>query len=199
MAKREPSFHERKRYVLYARGHRPPDEHTRTHVVIFETPEQAKVWLMKFLGNLPHSKGGNFIKLDDMDMRVQSENLEEILAADDTSWQLPDQYNQWILRFKYGSWDEDHTQKDEVVETVKDDGTTETVKVPKTKKEAKAKKPGIPDGYVKITTWCEKWKIKPLDARSALRASDIEKPEYGWAFDPKDEKKIAKLCGVKVK
>lgn len=197
MAKRENAA-DRRRYVLYARGHRPPDEHTRTHVVIFEDPAQAKVWLMKFLGNQPHQKDGKFIRLSENDIRVSSEQLEEILAAEDTSWQLPDHYNQWMLRFKYGSWDEDHSKVIEEVETTQEDGTVvvEQKKV-KPKKEPKAKRPGKPDGFITIGEWCEKWKIKPLHARTCLRASDLEKPEYGWAFDPKDEKKIKKICGVK--
>jgi hypothetical protein len=197
MAKREASALERKRYVLYARGHRPPDEHTRIHVVIFEDPAQAKTWLLKFLANLPHTKDGKFIQVDSLPMNVQSEQLEEILAAEDTSWRLPDHYNQWILQFKYGSWDEDHSKKDDTEEVTKDDGTTEIVKVPKPKREAKPKREGKPDNYVTIGELCDKWKIKPLHARTCLRASDMVKPEYGWAFDPKDVPKIAKICGVK--
>ena len=196
MAKREASALERKRYVLYARGHRPPDEHTRIHVVIFEDPAQAKTWLMKFLANLPHTKDGRFIRIDDLPINIKSEQLEEILAADDTSWRLPDHYNQWILQFKYGQWDEDHTAKDKTVEVVEADGTMKTVKAPKVKAEPEEKKAGKPDGYISIGDWCDKWKIKPLHARTCLRAK-LEKPEYGWAFDPKDEAKIKKICGVK--
>lgn len=196
MAKRENAA-DRKRYVLYARGHKPPDEHRRTHAVIFEDPSQAKTWLMKFLGTHPHHREAKFIKLEDLNMVINSDQLEEILAAEDTSWQLPDQYAQWILRFKYGSWDEDHSKKEEEVETVKEDGTVVKEKKPKAPKEAKPKRAGKPEGYITIGEWCEKWKIKPLHARTCLRASDLEKPEYGWAFDPKDEKKIKKICGVK--
>lgn len=196
MKKREAPRFER-RYVLYARGHRPPDEHTRQHVVIFDDPEHAKVWLTKFLGTQPHSRQGEFILFDDPNLKIKSEQLDEILAADDTSWQLPDQYNQWILQFKYGNWDEDHSSKDKTIEVVKDDGTTEIVKTPKVKAEPKPKREGKPDGYLTIGELCTKWNIKPLHARTCLRASDLVKPDYGWAFAPKDVPKIAKICGVK--
>lgn len=67
----------------------------------------------------------------------------------------------------------------------------------KTPKPEKPKRAVKPDGYITIGELCEKWKIKPLHARTALRASDLVKPEFGWAFAPKDVPKIAKLCGVK--
>lgn len=61
----------------------------------------------------------------------------------------------------------------------------------------KPKKPTKPDGWITIGEWCEKWKLKPMEARAALRGSGMTKPDFGWAFDPKEEKKIKKICGVK--
>lgn len=73
----------------------------------------------------------------------------------------------------------------------------EVVKPVKPKKEPKPKRATVPPGYLTIGELCDKWKIKPLHARTCLRASDLEKPEYGWAFSPKDVPSIKKLCGVK--
>lgn len=190
---------DRPRYVLYARGHRAPDEHRRIHVVIFEDPSQAKSWLTKFLGQHPFTRDGKFLQFEDADLNVSSDQLDTILAQDDTSWKLPDQYANWILRFKYGSWEEDHTNTVVVVETVKGDGTTEkvVVKKPKTEKPAKEKKKGKPEGYVTAGELAIKWKMEPMKLRAILRGSGIEKPAYGWAFNAADVKKIAKLAGQK--
>jgi hypothetical protein len=79
-------------------------------------------------------------------------------------------------------------------------GPIKEAKPEKPKKEPKQKAPkkaGKPDGYITITELCTKWGIKPLHARGCLRASDLEKPEFGWAFSPKDVPKIKKICGVK--
>lgn len=70
----------------------------------------------------------------------------------------------------------------------------EKVKVPKPEK---PKKPTAPEGWITIGEWCKKWGIDPPDARAALRGSNMTKPEFGWAFDPKREKEIKKICGVK--
>lgn len=64
-------------------------------------------------------------------------------------------------------------------------------------KPVKPKKLTAPDGWITISEWAKKWKIEPADARAALRGSGLTKPDFGWSFDPKDEKKIKKLCGVK--
>lgn len=73
----------------------------------------------------------------------------------------------------------------------------EVVKLVKAKKEPKPKRAAVPAGYLTIGELCDKWKIKPLHARTCLRASDLEKPAFGWAFSPKDIPNIKKLCGVK--
>lgn len=70
----------------------------------------------------------------------------------------------------------------------------EKVKPPKPEK---PKKPQAPEGWVTIGEWCKKWGIEPPDARAALRGSGLTKPDFGWAFDPKREKEIKKICGVK--
>ena len=64
-------------------------------------------------------------------------------------------------------------------------------------KPEKPKRAPHPDGYITIGELCEKWNITPLEARTRLRASDLVKPAFGWAFAPKDVPKIKKLCGVK--
>lgn len=72
-----------------------------------------------------------------------------------------------------------------------------SIKVAKPPKVEKPKKPGKPDGYVTIGELCEYWKILPMHARACLRGSGLDKPDYGWAFDPKDTKRIKKICGVR--
>lgn len=76
-------------------------------------------------------------------------------------------------------------------------GPVKQPKAVKPPKPEKPKKPSVPDGYVTISVWAAEWKLTPMEARAMLRASDLEKPAYGWAFDPKNKNKIKKICGVK--
>lgn len=198
MARRIPDA-ERHRYVLYLRGHREPDQHKRTWVPIFWEPALAKLLIERFLGNEEPERDGNRITVPGTAFSITCEDLDAILDADTTGFQLDDKMAHDAMRFRMGSWEEDHSKEVVEVETVTESGEVITIKEkkPKAAKPPKEKRPTKPDNYVTITEWCEKWKIKPLHARTCLRASDLVKPEYGWAFDPKDEKKIKKICGVK--
>ena len=195
--------HDRRRYVLYARGHREPDEHPRIFTPMFEDPSRAKIWLTKFLGSYGYERVGNRLNLTDTKFSVEAAELDEIFAAEDIEWTMPDSEAKLIARFLRGTWDEDHTKPvEQLVEVVGEgeDGEPVVVAVTKgvkAKKEAKPKKAGKPDGYITIGELCTKWNIKPLHARTCLRASDLVKPDFGWAFAPADVPKIKKLCGVK--
>lgn len=194
---------DRKRYVIYARGYREPDEFQRIFTPIFEDPSKAKIWLMKFIGGYGYERVGNKLLLTDTKFSVETEQLNEIFAAEDIEWSLPDPDAKLIARFLRGTWDEDHSKSvEQLVEVVETGEDGEPVVVQQTKgvkkaKEAKPKKAGKPDGYITIGELCLKWNIKPLHARTCLRASDLVKPDFGWAFDPKDVPKIKKICGVK--
>lgn len=160
-------------FVLYARGHRAPDQYPRDHVVIFTTAEQAKVWLTKMERNLPEG------------FTIRSDQMEQIRAAADTDWQPDNDHEQWILRFKYGTWDEVHAKDEPEVAEAKCQ--------PRSKRQAKAQRP---DGYVTITELCANSGVPASDARAILRAQ-FEKPTFGWAFDPKQVPAIKKLIGIK--
>lgn len=163
-------------FVLYARGHRAPDQYPRDHVVVFPEAAQAKVWLDKMEHNLPEG------------FTVKSKQIDDIRAAADTDWQLDDEHAQWILRFKYGTWDEVHIKDEPEVAEAKDNQQR-----PGAKRSTRAQRP---DGYVTITDLCASSGVAASDARQILRAS-FEKPAYGWAFDPKQVPAIKKLCGIK--
>lgn len=163
-------------FVLYAHGHRPPDQYPRDHVVIFPEAAQAKVWLGRMEHNLPEG------------FTIKSKQMDAIRAAPSTDWQLDNEHAQWILRFKHGTWDEVHVKDEpEVAEAKTSRGA------PRSKREAKAQRP---DGYVTITDLCASSGVAASDARQVLRAN-MEKPAYGWAFDPKEVAKIKKLVGIK--
>ena len=187
----KPKFKPPERYVLYANAHRDPDVYTRTWVPIFFDPDHAHKWLKKMVGNDEFEMDGNVLKLPD-GVTIRCDRFDEVLNAPETDWELPRDYAHNCLRFRRGSWDEDHSSSAELEETVTDDGEVIKTKKPKPEKPKKASRP---DGYVTIGDWCKKWKIKPLHARQALRAL-VEKPEYGWAFDPKREAEIKKICGA---
>ena len=193
MAKRV-AMAERDRYVLYFRGHRPPDVNPRIWVPIFFDPAVAKALVLRFIGNGEYTREGDTITIAD-GMTVSSEQLDAILEAEDGA-ELDGDHARNALRFKLGSWEEDHSSTTTEVEQVTDDGEIVKVKV-KPPKPEKPKRAVKPDNYITIGELCEQWGIKPLHARTALRASDLVKPPFGWAFDPKDIPQIAKICGVK--
>jgi hypothetical protein len=95
-------------FVLYAHGHRPPDQYPRDHIVKFPEASQAKVWLQKMEHNLPEG------------FTIKAQHIDAIRAAADIDWTLPDEYAQWILRFKYGTWDEVHVRDEPEVAEAKD-------------------------------------------------------------------------------
>lgn len=183
------SKHEPERFVLYARGHREPDLEPRVWVPIFFNPFDARRWLDKLIGNDSYELDGDVISLED-GTTVKADRMSDILAADPDEGKLRPEDERNCLRFRRGSWAEDHTQPDEEAEPSQDD-EGKPVKKAKAVKPAKPKKP---DHFVAVTQWCKEWKIKPLHARQALRASDIEKPSFGWSFDPKDKNKVKKIC-----
>lgn len=191
MAKRIAAA-DRDRYVLYFRGHRPPDVYPRTWVPVFFDPAVAKALVLRFIGTSELERFHNVITLPD-GMTLTCEQLDEVMAADETGVELNPDHLRNVLRFKLGSWEEDHSKSDEVEETT-DTGEVVKVKKPKPEKPKRATKP---DNYITIGELCTRWNIKPLHARTCLRASDLVKPGYGWAFDPKDVPKIKKICGVK--
>ena len=163
-------------FVLYARGHREPDQYPRDHVVVFPEASQAKVWLDRMEHNLPEG------------FTVKSAQMDAIRRAASTDWQLDDEHANWILRFKYGTWDEVH---------VKDEPEVSEAKATKGPAGVKhSQRAQRPDGFVTITELCATSGIPASEARAILRAH-YDKPAYGWAFDPKQLPAIKKLCGIK--
>lgn len=179
------------RFVIYATGHRPPDQYSRTYVPVFFTPEDARSWLMKFLAGKEHWFEGEDIILEtDFRIKLRSQQWREIMAAPIVEDAVKPEAAQLILRFKYGTWEEAHVRN--VI--VEDDGTTTIAKpAPRPERKAKAQRP---DGYVTITELCAASGTPAMIARAALRASGRVKPEYGWAFDPKDVPAIKKMIGL---
>lgn len=165
-------------YVLYARGHRAPDKYPRDHIVKFDDASHAKVWLEHMEHKLPEG------------YTVRCDRMAEILAAPPppADWRLTDERVHWILRFKYGTWDEVHVRDEPEVSEAK-----QSQRAPRSQREAKAQRP---DGYVTITELCNASDVAASDARAILR-SHFDKPPYGWAFEPKRIPEIKKLIGIK--
>lgn len=171
-------------FVLYTRGHRAPDQYPRDHVVVFDDAAKAKVWLDRMEHNLPAG------------FTIKSAQIDAIRKAASTDWQLDNDHAQWILRFKFGTWDEVHPRDEPEVAGAKqadEQNKAGQSSRPRSKREAKAQRP---DGYVTITELCAHSGVAASDARAILR-SHFDKPAYGWAFDPKQVPSIKKLCGIK--
>lgn len=192
MAQRE-SPADRKRYVLYFRGHRPPDVHRRIWVPIYWDPGIAHSVIQKFLGANEYERAHNTLTLAGSDLSITCEYLDDVLNATPTA--LPDDDARLVMRFKLGGWElEDHTRKDEPVETVTETGEIVVVKAAKPVKPAKAE---IPTGWVTAGELAKRWGMDPPKLRSFLRASDFKQHNNQWVFDPKLIPEIAKFCGVK--
>lgn len=184
------------RCVIYATGHRAPDQYSRCYVPVFDRADQARAWLMKFLAGKEHRFEGEDIILEtDFTIRLRSQQWAKIMAAPIPNEEVRPDIAHLILRFKYGTWDEVHVKA-----VAEDDDTTDTggaIVAKRAPKPERAPKAQRPDGYVTITDLCAASGTPAMIARAALRASGRPKPDYGWAFDPKEVPAIKKLCGLK--
>lgn len=173
------------RYVIYARGLRPCDDHSRMYIPVMRDPAYAKAWLTFFLDGEETVRDGNTILFpSDPELRLKSDQLDRILGTNEPA-ELSDLDERRILRFKHGYWDQRPAKADKPV-----DGTKRSAEVVR---ERRAERP---TGYVTITELCSASGMLPMIARAALRASGREKPAYGWAFDPKEVPAIKALCGM---
>lgn len=176
----------RQRYVLYLWGHRQPDLYSRIYTPIFYELYQANIWCEHVLEGEGVRREGNTLHLDS-GIRLKSDQLDLImnhhLTREQVSWELPEREVHRLLRFRHGSWDEAHV-------------TITSASPPRTAEVERRRRPERPVGYVTITELCAASGMAPPDARAMLRASGLEKPSYGWAFDPKQVPEIKKLCGM---
>lgn len=171
--------------VIYANGHRPPDQFARTYVPIMTEVDYARSWMAHFLKGQTWTRDGNKLMLES-GITLRTDRLDELLPVEDEPKPLRADDHQNILRFKYGTWDEVHAKPDP-----EDDG--KVTSAPRRERSARAHKP---DGYVTITELCAASGVPACDARALLRASGRDKPAYGWAFAPSEIPAIKKLCGI---
>lgn len=175
------------RFVIYASGHRSPDVYSRTYVPVFETAEQARSWLRRFIADKDHQFVKDTIILEtDFTIKLRSHQWREIMAAEGDPEGVTDEEASYILRFKYGTWDEVHTKDAPADECPASSGAPRRLRVARDDK---------PSGYVTITELCIASGILPRIARAALRSSGRIKPSYGWAFSPEEAIVIKKLIG----
>lgn len=171
--------------VIYANGHRPPDQFARTYVPVMSDLDYARSWMAHFLKGQAWSRDGNKLTLES-GITLRTDRLDDLLPVKDPPTELRPDDHQNILRFKYGTWDEVHAKPEP-----ESDG--EMKSSPRPERSARAQRP---DGYVTITELCAASGVPACDARALLRASGREKPSYGWAFAPSEIPAIKKLCGI---
>lgn len=197
--------------AIYARGHREPDQYPRNYVPVFPTVAEAHDFFVKFIAGKEHrfdpDDTKQIILEHEFPITLRCDNWQAVMNAEPSGRDLHPDLAKWILKFKYGSWDDDHSRPvEQLAEEVvtNDDGTTEVVTVSKGVKQAKQKAPkpereakaSVPSDYVTITALCATLGVKPTHARAALRASKRIKPPYGWAFSPKELPEIKKLLAT---
>lgn len=179
------------RCVIYVTGHKSPDQHPRCYAPVFDRPDQARAWLMRFLAGGEFTRDGNDLTFQtSFTIKLRSEQWDSILNAPTSDEPIREDVAKLIMRFKYGTWDEVPVR--EVI--AQDDGTNVLAKsVPRRERAPRAQRP---DGYVTITELCAASGTPAMIARAALRASGRAKPDYGWAFPPNEIPAIKKLCGL---
>lgn len=188
------------RCVIYATGHRAPDQHPRCYVPVFDRADEARAWLMKFLAGREHTfEDDDTIVIEtDFTIRLRSQQWKQIMAAPVANEEVRADIAQLILRFKYGSWDETHVRAvTPEVDEEQRDGTGGAIIAKRAPKPERASKAQVPDGYVTISQLCATSGMPAMNARAALRASGRQKPPFGWAFSPQEVPDIKKLCGMK--
>lgn len=177
------------RIVFYASAHRAPDVYRRSYVPVFTETHTARAWLDTMLHGRDYTRDGDTITFEPapgMPITIRCEQLDEVLRASKPNAPIGGDHGKWILRFKFGTWDEVHTRDEPV-----DDGeTSPTQRAPKVERAPRAQRP---DGFVTITELCATWNVLPMIARAALRASGRVKPAFGWAFAPNEVAAIKKL------
>lgn len=178
------------RFVIYAQGHRPPDLHSRTYVPVFTCPGAARSWLRRFIKDAEQvwEDDKTLLLSTDFEIRLRSDHWAEIMAAPGDPELVSPQDQQWILRFKYGTWDEVHSKEP----ATEDDGDEKRPRAPE-----RERRPACPVEYVTISQLCAASGVLPTHARAALRASGRVKPAHGWAFAPNEVDAIKKLVGIK--
>lgn len=175
---------EPQRYVIYARGHRAPDVHSRIYVPVFTDPSIARSWLNFFIENEETVRDGDTILMDS-GVKLKSEQLDAILKSEPSA-ELDGIHERRILRFKYGTWEERHDKP--APKVMVSNRTAEVIR---------RCRAVAPPGFVTITELCVASGMPAPVARAALRASGRVKPDYGWAFDPKEVQAIKALCGMR--
>lgn len=167
------------RYPIYAKGFLDGDPFTRMMVPIFSEAHQARTFIETFIGCDEHHRVGCLITLDPT-FTLRAEEMDRIMDARLEGWELPAKYERMIFRFKYGNFDGMRPKENAIVATA----------APRRERE---RRPDRPTGYVTISDLAATWNVLPMHARAALRASGLEKPAYGWAFDPKEVDAIKKI------
>ena len=173
------------RYVLYCHGRLPDDPYPRILVPIFDEAHQARTFVEEFVGADEYRRGGDRLYLPD-GFILRAQYLTDILNTKLEGWELPERKARWAFRFRHSpAWDGMGVVKRPV---------PPTDSAPRVERERRSDRP---PGFVTITDLCNASGILPMHARAALRAEGLEKPPYGWAFDPKDVPRIREICGIK--
>lgn len=166
------------RYPIYAKGRLDGDPFARIMVPIFTEAHQARTFIETFIGCDDYHRDGDVLELGSFTLKA--EQMDRILGASLEGWELPSKYERLILSFKYGSYGMPRPKEDALVTTA----------APRRERE---RRPDRPPGFVTISDLAATWNVLPMHARAALRASGLEKPAYGWAFDPKEVDAIKKI------
>lgn len=162
------------------------DEHTRTHAVSFTSLEEGRAWLDR----MANGEGWCLTRPNELTIshaggiRIRSAELDRILEAKPGA--ISDQYERWINQFRLGPWETPPASHEEP-----------EVKRARVAKEAAPERAKRPEGFITVAEIAKQLKVKPFDIRQALRNSGAVKPEFGWAFDPKEVAAIKKLIAQK--
>ncbi len=129
------------------------------------------------------------MEIGDNKIIVKCSELKQILDYKmnpaEAAWELPTPYPGMIEQIKRGHYADAPTE-----ERVGD--RREVAVREKAPKKEKVPRPSK-EGLTTISEIAEQMGIDPKDARKALRASNIDKPDVGWAWEPTKIDEIKKL------
>lgn len=170
------------RISLAATHQLPIDSFPRVQAVCFDSEAEGKFWLDDLINGEDYKREGRKLILSS-GIVIDSSNLDTVLASKARAG-IDDRYLRQNRQFRKGPW---HEQPKEVAVPTAERKSS----LPKEPRAAK------PEGFLTAAEVAAQLGVTPFDVRQALRNTGAKKPEFGWAFDPKEVKAIKKLIANK--
>lgn len=170
------------RVSLSATHRLPIDPFPRVQAVCLQSEAQGLTWLEDLINGEEFKREHRKLILAS-GIVIESPQLDDVLTCSERAI-IEDRYRRQNLQFRRGPWHE-QPKPEPGIKTQQQSATP------------KPEKPKQPEGFITVAEIAAQLKVKPFDIRQALRNSGAVKPDFGWAFHPKEVAAIKKLVGGK--